>query len=100
MPCGRDERPDTLCVKMEGARRVGSQVALMREFVRRKLEVWPEFVAALVVGSIAHGEARSDSDVECVLVFDPLDEAIVPAEFVWVPATDNRKPMNPARRLS
>ncbi len=67
---------------------VDARIALMRLFVRRKLEVWPEFVAALVVGSVAHGEARADSDVDCVLVFDTLDEAIVPAEFVWVPATD------------
>ena len=66
-----------------------SPVEMMRQFVQRKLEVWPEFVAALVVGSVAHGEARPDSDVDCVLVFDPLDEAIVPAEFVWVPATDS-----------
>ncbi len=61
----------------------------MRQFVHQKLEPWPEFVAALIVGSIAHGEARLDSDVDCVLVFDPLDEAIVPAEFVWIPATDS-----------
>jgi hypothetical protein len=60
----------------------------MRQFVHRKLEVWPEFAAALIVGSVAQGEARSDSDVDCVLVFDRLNEAIVPAEFVWVPATD------------
>ncbi|CAN5520235.1 hypothetical protein BH09CHL1_BH09CHL1_13010 [soil metagenome] len=65
-----------------------AQIELMREFVRRKLEIWPEFVAALIVGSVAHGEARSDSDLDCVMVFDKLDEAIVPAEFVWVPATD------------
>jgi hypothetical protein len=64
------------------------QIELMREFVHRKLEVWPEFVAALIVGSVAHVEARSDSDVDCVLVFDTLNEAIVPAEFVWVPASD------------
>jgi hypothetical protein len=66
-----------------------SPLALMRQFVGRKLLVWPEFVAALVVGSAAHGEARPDSDVDCVLIFDKLDEAIVPAEFVWVPATDS-----------
>lgn len=66
-----------------------SQIDLMRGFVHRKLEVWPEFVAGLIVGSLAHDEARSDSDVDCVLVFDKLDEAIVPAEFVWVPATDS-----------
>jgi predicted nucleotidyltransferase len=75
-------------VKTEVAMGVNSQVDLMRRFVRCKLEVWPEFVAALIVGSVAHGEARPDSDVDCVLVFDKLDEAIVPAEFVWVPATD------------
>jgi hypothetical protein len=84
-----DERPGTNRVKMEGAERVSSQIELMRQFVHRKLDVWPEFVAALVVGSVAHGEARPDSDVDCVLVFDPLDEAIVPAEFVWTPATDS-----------
>lgn len=66
-----------------------SQLELMHRFVHRKLEVWPECVAVLIVGSIAHGEARSDSDIDCVLVFDKVDEAIVPAEFVWVPATDS-----------
>jgi len=71
------------------AMQVDSQLELMRRFVHRKLEVWPEFVAVLIVGSVAHEEARSDSDVDCVLVFDKLDEAIVPAEFVWVPATDS-----------
>lgn len=65
------------------------QLALMRQFVHRKLEPWPQFRGALVVGSVAHGEARPDSDVDCVLVFDPLDEAIVPAELVLVPATDS-----------
>ncbi len=58
---------------------VHSQIELMRRFVHRKLEVWPEFVAGLIVGSLAHEEARPDSDVDCVLVFDKLDEAIVPA---------------------
>jgi hypothetical protein len=74
---------------MNNVRNGHSQVDLMRQFVQRKLEPWPEFVAALIVGSIAHGEARPDSDVDCILVFDPLDEAIVPAEFVWIPATDS-----------
>lgn len=68
--------------------RVDSQLEAMQQFVHRKLKPWPEFVGALVVGSIAHGEARPDSDVDCVLVFDPLNEGIVPAEFVWVPETD------------
>lgn len=65
----------------------GDLIHLARLFVERGLEPWPEFVAALIVGSVAHGEARPDSDVDCILVFDPLDERIVPAEFVWIPAT-------------
>lgn len=83
VPASRSQR-----VKTEGAMGGNSQIELMRRFVHDKLEVWPEFVAALIVGSVAHGEATSDSDVDCVLVFDDLDEAMVPAEFVWVPATD------------
>ncbi len=63
-------------------------LALMRQFVERNLEPWSEFQAALVVGSVAHGEARVDSDVDCIFLFDPLDERIVPAEFVWSPTTD------------
>jgi hypothetical protein len=65
-----------------------SQLTMMQEFVRRKLEPWPQFVGALVLGSVAHGEGRSDSDLDCVLVFDPMDEGIVPAEFVWEPGSD------------
>jgi hypothetical protein len=56
--------------------------------VQRKLEVWPEFVTALNVGSVAYNEARPQSDVDCIFIFDPLDECIVPAEFIWVPSTD------------
>jgi len=73
----------------EDAATFNSKIELMRQFVHRKLEVWPELVAALIVGSVAHGEARPDSDVDCILVFDEISEAIVPAEFVWVPATDS-----------
>ncbi len=67
----------------------GHLIRLARLFVERELDPWPEFVAALIVGSVAHGEARPDSDVDCILVFDPLDERIVPAEFVWIPETDS-----------
>lgn len=61
---------------------------MIRLFVRRKLEPYPEFSAALIIGSVAHGEARADSDVDCVFVFDNVDERLIPAEFVWVPSTD------------
>ena len=45
-------------------------IDLARQFVERKLEPWPAFEAALIKGSTAHGEAREDSDVDMVLVFD------------------------------
>ena len=63
-------------------------LAQTRQFIERKLEPWPEFQAGLVVGSFAHGEARVDSDVDCIFLFDHPDERIVPAEFVWSPTTD------------
>lgn len=56
--------------------------------MERKLTIWPEFITALDVGSVSTGEARSDSDVDCLLIFDQFDEGIVPAEFGWYPATD------------
>jgi hypothetical protein len=60
----------------------------LRLFITRWLKPWPEFLAAFVVGSIATGEARASSDVDCLFVFEHLDERIVPAEFVWQPETD------------
>jgi hypothetical protein len=60
-------------------------VELARRFVEEKLVPYPQFEAALVTGSFGHGEARDDSDVDMVLVFDPLDVRIVPGEFAWVP---------------
>jgi predicted nucleotidyltransferase len=37
----------------------------------------------LVVGSVAAGTARNDSDIDAVVFFDPLDLYIVPAESIW-----------------
>jgi len=71
----------------EDSRNGEELVRLIRLFIEHELEVWPEFRAALIVGSIAHGENRVDSDVDCIFVFDQLDERLVPAEFVWVPQT-------------
>lgn len=85
---GMSRDSDVSGVGAEGSMTAEAQIELMRQFVHRRLEPWPEFVAALIVGSVAHGEGRPDSDVDCVLVFDALNEAIVPAEFVWVPDTD------------
>ena len=71
----------------EDSRNGEGLVRLTRLFIDRDLEVWPEFRAALIGGSLAPGENRVDSDVDCIFVFDQLDERVVPAEFVWVPQT-------------
>ncbi len=71
----------------ENSRNGEELLRLTRLFIERELEVWPEFRAALIVGSVAHRENRPDSDVDCIFVFDRVDERVVPAEFVWVPQT-------------
>jgi len=53
------------------------------EFVQRKIAVHREVQAVVVVGSVATGKARPDSDVDAFVFFDPLDLYIVPAESVW-----------------
>lgn len=68
-------------------------IDLARQFVERKLVPWPAFEGALIVGSVAVGEARSDSDVDMILVFDPLDVRIVPGEFAWSPTDDEFYPI-------
>jgi hypothetical protein len=69
-------------------------IDLAREFVERKLVPWAAFEAALITGSVGHGEARLNSDVDMILVFDPLDVRIVPGEFVWTPvASDDFHPI-------
>jgi hypothetical protein len=62
-----------------------SSIDLARRFVDMKLAPWPQFEGAMVTGSFGHGEAREESDVDMVLVFDPLDVRIVPGEFAWSP---------------
>ena len=42
--------------------------------------------AVLVVGSVAHGLARPDSDIDAIVWLEPYDPYIVPAEFIWRPS--------------
>lgn len=68
-------------------------IDLTRLFVERMLVPWQAFEAALIVGSIGVSEDRRDSDVDMVLVFDPLDVRIVPGEFAWSPTDDDFHPV-------
>ena len=55
------------------------------ELIRRELEPEPAFKGAVVTESVAQGDAREDSDVDMVLLFEPLRLDVVPGDFVWSP---------------
>ncbi len=54
-------------------------------FIERVLEPEPAVQAVVGIGSIANGLARSDSDIDAIVFFDPMDWYIIPAEFIWHP---------------
>ena len=64
------------------------KVGQVREFIAARLAGEPSFRGAVVTDSVAHGDARADSDVDMFLIFRPLDLAIVPGDFVWSPRLD------------
>lgn len=61
----------------------------MREFIAARLAGEPSFHGAVVTDSVAHGDARADSDVDMFLIFRPLDLAVVPGDFVWSPRLES-----------
>lgn len=64
------------------------KVGQVREFIAARLAGEPSFKGAVVTDSVAHGDARADSDVDMFLIFRPLDLAVVPGDFVWSPRLD------------
>ena len=54
-------------------------------FIEQVLEPEPAVQAAIGIGSIANGLARSDSDIDVIVFFDPMEWYIIPAEFIWYP---------------
>jgi hypothetical protein len=58
-------------------------------FIHRNLEAEPAVQGVLVVGSVAAGTARIDSDIDAILFLDPLDLYIVPAESIWRETDDS-----------
>jgi predicted nucleotidyltransferase len=65
------------------------KVGQVRDFIAARLVGEPSFRGAVVTDSVAHGDARADSDVDMFLIFRPLDLAVVPGDFVWSPRLDS-----------
>lgn len=52
-------------------------------FIDEVLKPHSAVQGVVVIGSLASGHARPDSDIDIVLFLDPLDPYIVPAESFW-----------------
>tara|TARA_B100001123_G_C15311684_1_gene1024605 strand:- start:1479 stop:2360 length:882 start_codon:yes stop_codon:yes gene_type:complete len=55
------------------------------DFVRQKLIPEPTFKGFVVTDSVAQGEAYKGSDVDAIIVFDPLCPEVIPGDFLWHP---------------
>jgi hypothetical protein len=60
----------------------------LSDFIDQYLKPEPAIRAVVGVGSIAFGTMRPDSDIDAVILMDPVDHYIVPSEFKWVPASN------------
>ena len=57
--------------------------AQLQQFIESHLMPETAVKGVVVVGSVASGHARPDSDIDAVVFLDPLDLYIVPAESKW-----------------
>jgi len=55
------------------------------EFVQHELIPEPTFKGLVVTDSVAQGEAHLGSDVDAIIVFDPLRPEVIPGDFLWHP---------------
>lgn len=61
----------------------------LQQFIRQVIMPEESVQAVIGIGSLAHGRARPDSDIDAVLFLDPFDWYVVPAEFIWLPADNS-----------
>ena len=66
-------------------------LALKREevatYIRQEIENDPAVQSIVVIGSLAKGTARADSDIDAIVFLDPFDLYAVPAEAKWEPGS-------------
>lgn len=58
-------------------------------FVDRKLQSAPAVRGVIGIGSIATGIMRPDSDIDAIILMDPLDLFVAPAEAIWLLTDDS-----------
>lgn len=58
-------------------------------FIERHVAPHAAIKAVVVYGSVADGTAVASSDVDALVLMDPLDPWLVPAEAIWNPADDS-----------
>ena len=57
----------------------------LARFVQQEIIIEPSVQGVVVIGSVAKGIARADSDIDAVVFLEPFDLYAIPAEFKWRP---------------
>ena len=57
-------------------------------YIEKELSDDPAVIGIVVIGSVAKGIARADSDIDAFIFLDPLELSAVPAEAKWDPAAN------------
>ena len=57
----------------------------LARFVQQEIMTEPSVQGVIVIGSVAKGIARADSDIDAVVFLEPFDLYAIPAEFKWRP---------------
>ena len=55
----------------------------LSRFIQQEVVTEPSVQGLVVIGSVAKGIARADSDIDAVIFLDPFDLYAIPAEFKW-----------------
>ena len=54
-------------------------------FIGLELEPEPAFKGAVITESVAQGDARASSDIDMIVLFEPLRLDVIPGDFLWSP---------------
>ena len=63
--------------------------AQLLTFIERKLKPAAAVRGVIGIGSIATGAMRANSDIDAIILMEPLDLYVAPAEAIWVPDDDS-----------